>query len=377
MRLGNDQSTPTLGYGDLVQGNVTIKMVYYVEVSFPVYSRSVNFVIRIWRLHSENLLALLEIFRETSYLRASMTQAWLWHRSLSHLNSDTINLLSKNDIVNGLPKLKYVKDQLCSSCEIGKAKRRNFKTENVPSYKRRLHLLYMNLCGLRRVKIINEKKYILVIIDDYSQYTWTHFLRSKDETPEVLINFMKMIQRGLKLVPDVSPSADETDISLQEMELLFSTMKNFLSLTDLESENLSTNPLEKPLLVQSGYERTRKMKITLSFITNQDLLLRDIIKKKMDVKKNFLNGSLKEEVCVCQLDGFVDPNHPKRVYRLRKALYGLKQAPRAWYDRLSKFLISKGDKLISWSYKKQDCTAMSTADPLDENSAYRLWLSLQ
>nr|GEU40380.1 Gag-Pol polyprotein [Tanacetum cinerariifolium] len=56
----------------------------------------------------------------------------------------------------------------------------------------------------------------------------------------------------------------------------------------------------------------------------------------------FLNDPLKEEVDVAQPDGFVDPDHPKKVYRLRKALYGLKKAPRAWYDELSKFLTSKG-----------------------------------
>ncbi|GJW35458.1 retrovirus-related pol polyprotein from transposon TNT 1-94 [Tanacetum coccineum] len=129
---------------------------------------------------------------------------------------------------------------------------------------------------------------------------------------------------------------------------------------------------------------------------------------QMDVKTTFLNGPLKEEVYVAQPDGFVDPDHPKKVYRLKKALYGLKQAPRAWYDELSNFLISKGftkgtinmglwypkdsgfeltafsdadhagcidtckstsrgiqflgDKLVSWMSKKQDCTAMSSAE---------------
>ncbi|GJW28577.1 retrovirus-related pol polyprotein from transposon TNT 1-94 [Tanacetum coccineum] len=63
---------------------------------------------------------------------------------------------------------------------------------------------------------------------------------------------------------------------------------------------------------------------------------------QMDVKTAFLNGPLKEEVYVAQPDGFVDPDHPEKVYRLRKALYGLKQAPRAWYDELSNFLMSKG-----------------------------------
>ncbi|GKB03006.1 retrovirus-related pol polyprotein from transposon TNT 1-94 [Tanacetum coccineum] len=63
---------------------------------------------------------------------------------------------------------------------------------------------------------------------------------------------------------------------------------------------------------------------------------------QMDVKTEFLNGPLKEEVYVAQPDGFIDPGHPEKVYRLRKALYGLKQAPRAWYDELSNFLMSKG-----------------------------------
>ncbi|GKA53660.1 retrovirus-related pol polyprotein from transposon TNT 1-94, partial [Tanacetum coccineum] len=60
------------------------------------------------------------------------------------------------------------------------------------------------------------------------------------------------------------------------------------------------------------------------------------------VKTAFLNGPLKEEVYVAQPEGFVDPDHPEKVYLLRKALYGLKQAPRAWYDELSNFLMSKG-----------------------------------
>ncbi|GJT13617.1 retrovirus-related pol polyprotein from transposon TNT 1-94, partial [Tanacetum coccineum] len=61
---------------------------------------------------------------------------------------------------------------------------------------------------------------------------------------------------------------------------------------------------------------------------------------QMDVKTAFLNGNLREEVYVSQPDGFVDPDKPNYVYKLKKALYGLKQAPRAWYDMLSSFLIS-------------------------------------
>nr|GEV30976.1 hypothetical protein [Tanacetum cinerariifolium] len=129
--------------------------------------------------------------------KATSSQAWLWYHRLSHLNFDTINLLSKNDIVVGLPKLKFLKDHLYSSCELGKAKQKSYQTKITPSSKRRLQLLHMELCGPMREASINRKKYVLVIVDDYSRYTWTHFLRSKDETPKVLMEFLRLVQRGL------------------------------------------------------------------------------------------------------------------------------------------------------------------------------------
>ncbi|GKD01729.1 retrovirus-related pol polyprotein from transposon TNT 1-94 [Tanacetum coccineum] len=99
---------------------------------------------------------------------------------------------------------------------------------------------------------------------------------------------------------------------------------------------------------------------------------------QMDVKTAFLNGPLKEEVYVSQPDGFIDPDHLEKVYRIWKSLYGLKPAPRAWYDELSTFLISKGDKLVSWMSKKQDCTSMLTAEAkyvaLSTSCAQVLWM---
>ncbi|GJU37104.1 retrovirus-related pol polyprotein from transposon TNT 1-94 [Tanacetum coccineum] len=128
--------------------------------------------------------------------KASSLQAWLWHRCLSHLNFNTINLLSKYDIVIGLPKLRFLKDHHCSSCELGKPNESPSRKKLPPSSKRQLQILHMDLCGPMRVEIFNGKKYMLVIVDDYSRYTWTHFLRSKDETPEVVIDFLKLVQRG-------------------------------------------------------------------------------------------------------------------------------------------------------------------------------------
>nr|GEW27430.1 Gag-Pol polyprotein [Tanacetum cinerariifolium] len=106
---------------------------------------------------------------------------------------------------------------------------------------------------------------------------------------------------------------------------------------------------------------------------------------QMDVKTTFLNGPLKEEVYVAQPDGFVDPDHPKKVYRLRKALYGLKKALRACYDELLEFLTSKGftkgDKLVSWMSKKQDCTVISLVEAeyvtLSASCAQVIWMRTQ
>ncbi|GJV63891.1 retrovirus-related pol polyprotein from transposon TNT 1-94 [Tanacetum coccineum] len=223
VKFGNDQIAPILGYGDLVQGTITIKRVYYVEglnhnlfsvgqfcdADLEVAFRKSTCYIR--DLKGNDLLTgsrgtdLYSISLQDSttpnpiclMAKATSSQAWLWHRRLSHLNFDTINLLSKNNIVNGLPKLKFVKDHLCSSCELGKAKRKSFDTKTTPSSKIRLQLLHIDLCGPMRVESINGKKYVLVIVDDYSRYTWTHFLRSKDETPGVLIDFLTLVQRGL------------------------------------------------------------------------------------------------------------------------------------------------------------------------------------
>ncbi|GJY25521.1 retrovirus-related pol polyprotein from transposon TNT 1-94 [Tanacetum coccineum] len=223
VKFRNDQIAPILGYGDLVQGTITIKRVYYVEglnhnlfsigqfcdadleVAFrksTCYIRDLKgndlltgshgtdmYSITLQDTYTPNLICLMA--------KATSSQAWLWHRRLSHLNFDTINLLSKNNIVTGLPKLKFIKDNLCSSCELRKAKRKSFHTKTTPSSKRRLQLLHMDLCGPMRVESINGKKYVLVIVDDYSRYTWTHFLRSKDETPEVLIDFLTLVQRRL------------------------------------------------------------------------------------------------------------------------------------------------------------------------------------
>ncbi|GJV59852.1 retrovirus-related pol polyprotein from transposon TNT 1-94, partial [Tanacetum coccineum] len=106
VKFRNDQIAPILGYGDLVQGNGNDLLTG--SCGTDLYS------INLQDTSTPNPICLMA--------KVTSSQAWLWHRRLSHLNFDTINLRSKYDIVTGLPKLKFVKDHLRSSCELGKAK---------------------------------------------------------------------------------------------------------------------------------------------------------------------------------------------------------------------------------------------------------------
>nr|GFA83107.1 retrovirus-related Pol polyprotein from transposon TNT 1-94 [Tanacetum cinerariifolium] len=131
--------------------------------------------------------------------KASKTKSWLWHRRLSHLNFGAINHLTRQGLVRGLPKLKFEKDHLCLACAMGKSTKKTHKPKSEDTNEEKLYLLHMELYGPIRGESVNRKKYILVIMDDYSRFTWVKFLRSKDETLDFIIKFLKMIQVRLKV----------------------------------------------------------------------------------------------------------------------------------------------------------------------------------
>nr|GEV71748.1 uncharacterized mitochondrial protein AtMg00810-like [Tanacetum cinerariifolium] len=120
-------------------------------------------------------------------------------------------------------------------------------------------------------------------------------------------------------------NADKTDSSQQELDFLFSPLFEEYSTAGNQSESFVP------------VARLEAVRIFVANVAHKSFLI-----YHMDVKIAFLNGPLKEEVYVAQPNGFVDLDHPKKVYHLRKALYGLKQAPRAWFDELLNFLMSRG-----------------------------------
>ncbi|GJZ80220.1 retrovirus-related pol polyprotein from transposon TNT 1-94 [Tanacetum coccineum] len=197
VRFGNDHVAYIKGYGDYRIGNVMISHVYYVEglghnlflvgqfcdsnleVAFckhTCFVRDLEGVDLLKGSRGLNLytLSLEEIMQSSSICLLSKdkkTKSWLWHRRLSHLNFSYINKLAKKGLVRGLPKLKYQKDHLCYACSLGKSKKHTHKSKFDDLIQEKLYLLHMDLCVLIRIETVNGKKYILVIVDDYSRFT--------------------------------------------------------------------------------------------------------------------------------------------------------------------------------------------------------------
>nr|GFA52330.1 hypothetical protein [Tanacetum cinerariifolium] len=123
-----------------------------------------------------------------------------------------------------LPKFKYHKEHLCPLCEQGKSKRASHPPKPVPNSRQRLHLLHMDLCGPMRISSINGKRYVLVIVDNYSRYTWVHFLRSKDEAPEVIITFLKRITVLLQSPVIIIRTNNGTEFKNQVLKVYFDSV---------------------------------------------------------------------------------------------------------------------------------------------------------
>nr|GEY30450.1 hypothetical protein [Tanacetum cinerariifolium] len=106
----------------------------------------------------------------------------LGETSSDYVCNDAMNVSCNSRI---LPKMKFEKDHLCFACEQGKIHQKHHKSKTAFASNKPLYLLHMDLCGPMRVESINGKRYVLVVVDDYSQYTWVFFLHYKDEASEV------------------------------------------------------------------------------------------------------------------------------------------------------------------------------------------------
>jgi hypothetical protein len=114
----------------------------------------------------------------------SSSELWKWHRRLGHLSFDLLSRLSGLGLLRGLPLLKFETDLVCAPCRHGKMIAASHSLVNTVMTEHSRQLLHMDTIGPSRVRSMGGKWYILVIVDDYSRYSWVFFLERKDEVFE-------------------------------------------------------------------------------------------------------------------------------------------------------------------------------------------------
>ncbi|GKB17921.1 putative ribonuclease H-like domain-containing protein, partial [Tanacetum coccineum] len=124
----------------------------------------------------------------------TLDESMLWHRRLGHVNFKTINKLVKENLVRGLPSKRFENDQTCVACLKGKQHKASCKSKTQNSITQPLFMLHMDLFSLTFVSSLMNKKYCLVVTDDYSRFTWVFFLASNDETSGIIKSFITEIE---------------------------------------------------------------------------------------------------------------------------------------------------------------------------------------
>ncbi|GJX39187.1 putative ribonuclease H-like domain-containing protein [Tanacetum coccineum] len=129
--------------------------------------------------------------------KATLDESMLWHRRLGHINFKNINKLVKDNLVNlvrGFLTKHFENDQTCVACLKGKQHRASCKSKVLNPITKPLFMLHMDLFGPTFMSSLMHKKYCLVVTDDYNRFTWVFFLATKNETSEILKNFIKEIE---------------------------------------------------------------------------------------------------------------------------------------------------------------------------------------
>nr|GEV15768.1 uncharacterized mitochondrial protein AtMg00810-like [Tanacetum cinerariifolium] len=381
VRFGNNDFAVIAGYGDVVIGSMTIKKVYYVEglghnlfsvgqfcdngleVAFrksTCFVRNKNGVDLFTSDRSSNLytIALNEVASNSStclLAKASSSQSWLWHQRLSHLNFVTINNLVKNNFGQGLPKIKFEKDHLCSACEQGKIHRKHHKSKTAFASNKPFYLLHMDLCGSIRVQSINGKRYVSVVVDDYSLYTWVFFLHSKDEASEdvgklkakgdirVFVGYSKEYaaftiynKRTRKIHEEKSSNPSVSKVSKASKKDLEDLFQDFYDeyfdsskimkspTTNVESSNVEVSSPEEEVFheISDSFQGESSSSLLNDDVQQspEEVILPQT--NTQSISNNMVpNVDEAKEAYVGQPPGFVSKKYPDHVYALDKALY--------------------------------------------------------
>nr|KAJ0192955.1 hypothetical protein LSAT_V11C800440770 [Lactuca sativa] len=135
------------------------------------------------------------------FTKSQTNLSWIWHKRFSHLNFKNLSKISNQDLVRGLPKFSVVKDKMCSACEQGKQTKSSFKPKSCSSISVPLHLLHMDLFGPIPIRSLGGNKYTLVVVDEFTRFTWVVFLKKKSHAAQEIISLIRKNETltGLKV----------------------------------------------------------------------------------------------------------------------------------------------------------------------------------
>nr|GEV04977.1 hypothetical protein [Tanacetum cinerariifolium] len=228
--------------------------------------------------------------------------------------NDQIAKIMGHSLVRGLSKLKFEKDHLCSACATGKSKKQSHKSKFEDINQEKLYLLHMDLCGPMRVASVNGKKYILVTVDDYSRFTWVKFLALKDEAPDLII---KTTMNKLA--------------SLMKHRLR--KLHNKMVLLKGKIVHLLKPVVRFPVVVAPRAVDLADSPVSISIDQNAPSTICVCARYQAKLTKKNLNAV-------------------KQIFRYLNETINMG----LWYSK------DTGNKLVSWSFKKQKSTAISSIE---------------
>ncbi|KAK1605591.1 hypothetical protein QYE76_029264 [Lolium multiflorum] len=220
--FGENSKGKVLGYGKVaISKDLCLETVMLVEslgynllsiyhlVDAGYNSYFTNYCVKVFRSDNlklvlvgyvENNLYVVDLSKEspspsTCLMAAKHDEGWLWHRRLGHVNMRNLKQLLKGEHIVGLTNISFEKDHVCSACVAGKQLKKKHPIKSIVTTSRPLELLHLDLFGPSHYDTLGGSKYGLVIVDDYSRYSWVFLLKSKDETHRKFIIFAKKAQR--------------------------------------------------------------------------------------------------------------------------------------------------------------------------------------
>nr|GEW33821.1 Gag-Pol polyprotein [Tanacetum cinerariifolium] len=219
VKFGNDHVAKIMGYGDYQIGNVTISQVYYVEgLGHNLFS--------VGQFCDSDLE--VAFCQHTCFIRNLYGVDLLTGSQGNNLYTMSLQDMMASSPICLLSKASKTKSWLWHSCAMGKRTKKTHKPKSEDTNQENLYLLHMDLCRPMRVESVNGKKYILVIVDDYSRFTWVKFLRSKDETPTFIIKILKMIQVGIFHETSVARSPQQNGVVERRNRTLIEAARTML-----------------------------------------------------------------------------------------------------------------------------------------------------